>query len=124
MENLGIAMNRVGSALTEKENDTIKKEVCNMERRMFGEWVLFTIEPETEAGKADYVSVAVEKLLHSMVDHGVVPDWGTMQIIIKEGYDIFGGPDWYEDEKEDYKGPYGGWAMTVGIKFYSENYPE
>ena len=95
-----------------------------MERRMFGEYVLFTDEPETEDEKRNYVSVAVVKLLHSMKDHGIVPDWETVQIIVKEGRDIYGGPDWYEDEKEDYKGPNVGWRMTVGIKFYSENYPE
>lgn len=95
-----------------------------MERRLFGQYKLFKDEPETEALKADYVSKAVDELLHDMTGYGIIPDWKTMQIIVKEGVDIISGPDWYEEEKEDYKGPYIGWVMTVGIKFYSDNYPE
>jgi hypothetical protein len=80
------------------------------------------IEPETESEKADYISKAVGKILHTMTDNGIVPDWETIEVVVKEGFNIISGPDWYDDEKEGYLGPYVGWEMKVGVKFYSENY--
>ena len=44
--------------------------------------------------------------------------------MVKEGFDVIPGPDWYDDEKENYEGPYFGWAMTVGLKYESEKYSD
>lgn len=95
-----------------------------MERRMFGSYVMFTTEPETTEGKAKYVKAAVDRLLDQLTKTAV-PDWNTLKLIIKEGFDIIpSSPDWYDDEKEDYCGPYAGWVMTVGLKYESEDYSD
>ena len=95
-----------------------------MERRQFGSYVVFTEEPKTEAGKAEYIKVAVDRLLDQLTAK-IVPEWNTLELIVKEGKDFFSSNplDWYDDEKEDHYVEFR-WNMTVGIKFYSTEYPE
>ena len=49
--------------------------------------MLYTVEPETDEGKARYVKIAVDKLLDQLMKTAV-PDWNTLKLIIKEGFDV------------------------------------
>ena len=94
----------------------------------FGSYVKFIIEPDTEEGKKEYVKIAVNKLLDQVFEYGHVPDWNTMELIIKEGIDFFTvDPTWYEgyDDEGNILGDHiprlPHWTMTVGIKFEGKN---
>ena len=94
-----------------------------MERKRFGIYVTILKKPENEEEKKEYVTESFSKLLDKIYKEGIVPDWNSMKLIINESnFDVFGGPDWYEEEKEDYEGPCMGWRMTIAIKFESEQY--
>ena len=87
----------------------------------WGSYVVFTEEPETDKGKAEYVKQAVSKLIEQMIEADVEPNWNTMQLIIKEGIDIFSSAlSWYEgeaeDEEEEYIPDVPSWRMTVALK--------
>ena len=84
--------------------------------KQYGSYVKIASEPETEQEKIEYVRLAVNKLLDDMKDWPV-PNLNTLQLIIHEGVEIWGGPDWYEEEKEDYTPSLPRWGMTVGIKY-------
>ena len=84
----------------------------------YGMTIMFAIEPETEEGKAVYIEKAVGKILRETLKNGIIPDWNTVELFVKEGISIFNDPDWYEDEdgKEVYEPHMPQWAMTVGVK--------
>ena len=96
-----------------------------MERKLFGSYVVFLHEPETEEGKVEYIKTAIDKVVNSMLKAGIIPDWDSLKVIIHEGVDIWNSsPDWYDDEKDDYVPALPRWGMTVGVKFESNQYPE
>lgn len=89
-----------------------------MKKIPFGSYVVFTEDPGTTSGKAKYVKEAVNRLLDSLTAE-IVPDWNTMQLIVKEGPGT-----WFDISGEDDDEIPPKWIMTVGIKFLSDQYPE
>ena len=87
-----------------------------MAKRQFGSYVMFTVEPEGVEGKKEYVKAAFSKLMDQICGADMEPDWGTLQIIVREGNDFWGG-----DDEND---PYIGWMMTVAVKIQGEEYSQ
>ena len=85
----------------------------------YGTFCMMAVEKDDPAEKKlDMLKLAVDKLIDIFKKVDCIPVMDTMQLIVKEGLiTCEDEPDWYADEKEDYKPHEPYWAMTVAMKF-------
>jgi hypothetical protein len=83
--------------------------------KQYGNYVVCTVEPNTEAGKAEYIKRAVAGMLDGFLEHGFLVDWNTLTLVVREGVEPV-------ETEEELLPPT--WRMTIGLKFYGEREEE
>lgn len=79
--------------------------------KQYGNYVVCTVEPKTEAGKAEYIKQAFSVMLDGFLEHGFLVDWNTLTLVVREGVEPV-------ETEEELLPPT--WRMTIGLKFYGE----